>query len=176
MRKIIGKIAVFTALGLFFSFPSGAAEDIPSAFRSTGYPIPRFVSLSKDEAFVRAGPAQHYPVKWTYRRAGLPLEIILEFENWRKVRDIDGQEGWVFYSLLSGNRTGIVKDAELAPLFKKPKPDSGLAAQLQKGVIVRLDECEPGWCKAEIKTQNESLSGWLERKYIWGIYENENFD
>ncbi|MGQ0527623.1 MAG: SH3 domain-containing protein [Alphaproteobacteria bacterium] len=173
MRKILLILSVFTV----FSLPASAAEDeIPPAFRSTGYPIPRFVSLNKDEAFVRSGPAQHYPVKWVYRRAGLPVEIILEFENWRKVRDIDGHEGWVFYSLLSGNRTGIIKDADTLPMLKKPKTDSPPAAYLEKGVIVKLEECGPLWCKIKAGGEASDVTGWIQRKYIWGIYESENFD
>ncbi|MGT2466406.1 SH3 domain-containing protein [Mesorhizobium atlanticum] len=37
-----------------------------------------------------------------------PLEIYQEYGNWRRVRDWDGSTGWIYHSLLSGRRTGIV--------------------------------------------------------------------
>ena len=68
---------------------------------------------------MRGGPAKDHDVAWVYTRAGLPVEITAEFENWRRIRDSEGAEGWVFHSLLSGRRTALVapKDKdELVPL------------------------------------------------------------
>ena len=69
---------------------------------ASGLPLPRFVSLKADRVNVRIGPAKTHEVKWVYQRAGLPVEITAEFENWRRIRDADGTEGWVYHSLLSG--------------------------------------------------------------------------
>ena len=113
--------------------------------------MPRFVSLKADKVNMHIGPAKHYEVKWLYQRAGLPVEITAEFENWRRIRDSDGTEGWVYHSLLSGRRTGVVtaksKD-ELIPLYDKPDAKSvgdGAAAArrarlgeaLQRGLVPR---------------------------------------
>jgi SH3-like domain-containing protein len=78
-------------------------------FSSSGLSIPRFVSLSNSETNVRVGPGQEFPINAVYKRAGLPVEVILEYDNWRKIRDYEGAEGWVYHSLLSGKRTGIIK-------------------------------------------------------------------
>lgn len=75
---------------------------------SSGLPVPRFVSLKSDSVNVRQGPSRDQAVIWRYVRAGMPVEITQEFENWRRIRDFEGGEGWVFHSLLSGTRTAIV--------------------------------------------------------------------
>ena len=83
-----------------------AAKD--SATTTSGLPIPRYVSLKSDHVNVRAGPTKDNDVAWVYTRAGLPVEITAEFENWRRVRDSEGAEGWVYHSMLSGRRTAVV--------------------------------------------------------------------
>ena len=77
----------------------------------TGLPVPRFVSLKADRINVRSGPSRDQDVQWVYTRAGMPVEITAEFENWRRIRDWQGAEGWVYHSLLSGKRTGVVVPA-----------------------------------------------------------------
>ena len=74
----------------------------------TNLPVPRYVSLKSDHVNVRAGPTKDNDVAWVYTRSGLPVEITAEFENWRRVRDSEGAEGWVYHSLLSGRRTAVV--------------------------------------------------------------------
>ena len=118
-----------------------AAKDSPTA--TSGLPIPRYVSLKSDHVNVRAGPTKDNDVAWTYTRAGLPVEITAEFENWRRVRDSEGSEGWVYHSMLSGRRTAVVtmksKD-ELAPIYDRADPASAIVAKLQAGVVAQEGE------------------------------------
>ena len=72
----------------------------------SGLPVPRFVSLKSDRVNVRSGPNKDQDVRWVYTRAGMPVEVTAEFENWRRIRDWEGAEGWVYHSLLSGKRIG----------------------------------------------------------------------
>ncbi len=86
--------------------------------------MPRFVSLKSDKVNVRAGPTKDHDVTWVYTRSGLPVEITAEFENWRRIRDWEGAEGWVYHSLLSGRRTALVAPSrkakdELLPLLRQ---------------------------------------------------------
>ncbi len=121
------KIAFFLVFMSLFVSPVLAQEaaDVPAAsgteapkagnISSSGLPIPRFVTLASEKVFVRTGPALRYPIKWVYQRSNLPVEIVQEFDTWRKIRDMDGDDGWVHQSLLSGDRYGIVKgEANLA--------------------------------------------------------------
>ena len=103
----------------------------------SGLPVPRFVSLKSDHVNVRGGPNKDHDVAWVYTRPGLPVEITAEYENWRRIRDSDGAEGWVYHSLLSGKRTAVVsmksKD-ELAPIYDSADQTSAVAARRRSAV------------------------------------------
>ncbi len=156
------------------------AQEIPldkkEVFSSSGFPIPRFVSLSKQVTNVRAGPGQQYPIKWVYRKKGLPVEIILEYDHWRKIRDYEGSIGWVYKTLLSGHRTAFVVGRDVVRAYNKnpsryPKK-ARVVMVLEPLSLVHVKMCKNDVCF--IKVSN--LSGWIERKSLWGVYETENFD
>ena len=95
----------------------------------SGLPVPRFVSLKSDRVNVRAGPNKDQEVRWVYTRAGMPVEITAEFENWRRIRDWEGAEGWVYHSLLSGKRTAVVVPKlknDLVPLYESADTKSAV--------------------------------------------------
>ena len=146
-----------------------AQDDI---YHSSGLEIPRYASLKKNKVFARTGPALRYPIKWVYKRAGLPVEIVQEFDTWRKIRDFDGEEGWVHQSLISGRRTGLVVQEGQIPLYKKPEIDARKLALLEQNAVVKLKACAESWCQIEV----QGFSGFLQRKAIWGVYEDEKFD
>ena len=160
-------LAIFMVLGTGRVYAQG-----PEAFNNTGLPIPRFVSLRSDKVFVRSGPALRYPIKWVFVRENMPVEITQEFDTWRKIRGIDGEEGWIHQSLLSGERYGVVQGEEGAMLLRKADNASKPVALLEKDVIVHLEGCQNMWCKAEAG----SFKGWIERKLLWGVYQQEELD
>jgi SH3-like domain-containing protein len=146
-----------------------------TAVTTSGLPVPRYVSLKSDHVNVRAGPTKDNDVSWVYTRAGLPVEITAEFENWRRVRDSEGAEGWVYHSLLSGRRTAVVtmktKD-ELAPLYDSADPRSGVAARLQAGVVAQVRKSGSGWCHVS----GNGFDGWIQQERLWGVYADEKVD
>ncbi len=134
-------------------------------------PLPRFASLDSGEANLRAGPGKDYPILWVYQRKGLPVEIIQEFDTWRRIRDRDGTVGWVQQNLLSGKRTGLIIDQQRTLLAE---PGSGDAvARLEPGVVARVEECRSDdWCRLEV----QGYKGWLTRDEFWGAYPDEAFE
>ena len=106
----------------------------------------------------------------------MPVEIIQEFENWRKVRDEDGGEGWIHQSLLSGERTVIIRETEdrkeLVPLWDGHSKGARMLARLEPQVIAHVDKCTHNWCRIE----TGGYRGWVERNYLWGIYDNEDLN
>jgi SH3-like domain-containing protein len=146
-----------------------------AAGQASGLPVPRFVSLKADKVNMHVGPAKNYEVKWLYQRAGLPVEVTAEFENWRRIRDSDGTEGWVYHSLLSGRRTGIVnakvKDRLIA-LHDRPDEKSPLAAELQPGVVASVKRCQDHWCRVF----GQGFDGWVAQERLWGVYPDEKVD
>jgi SH3-like domain-containing protein len=141
----------------------------------SGLPVPRFVSLKADKVNMHIGPAKTYDVKWLYQRAGLPVEITAESDNWRRIRDSDGAEGWVYHSLLAGKRTGMVTTkaaGELVPIYEKADAQSGVVAKLERGVIGTVKRCSDTWCYFAGK----GFEGWIQEVRLWGVYPNEKVD
>ena len=141
----------------------------------TKLPLPRFASLKTDRVNLREGPSKDHATKWVYERAGLPVEIIAEFEIWRRVRDSEGVEGWVLHSLLSGRRTALVtpnKKGQNSPIYRRPSESSDLAATLQAGVIVNIRSCDGTWCLVD----GEGFKGHIQQVKLWGVYPNEKIE
>jgi SH3-like domain-containing protein len=171
---IVGCIRVALAAPLAFALLGGAVRagnDAPTS----GLPVPRFVSLKTDRVNVRGGPDKDHDVAWIYTRVGLPVEITAEFENWRRIRDSDGTEGWVYHSLLSGKRTATVQlkaKTDLAPIYAKPDAKSAVTAQLQVGVLGAIKHCTGTWCEVT----GDSFDGWIPQNELWGVYPNEKIE
>src|SRR5690242_1610810 len=157
-----GRVVVLSAGLLGASLSAGfAAKDAAPA--ASGLPVPRYVSLKSDHVNVRAGPTKDNDVAWVYTRSGLPVEITAEFENWRRVRDSEGAEGWVYHSLLSGRRTAVItmknKD-DLAALYERADSTSAVTARLQVGVLAQVKHCGAGWCHVI----GNGFDGWIEQQ------------
>jgi SH3-like domain-containing protein len=142
----------------------------------TGLPVPRFVSLKSDEVNVRRGPAWDQGIAWVFRRAGLPVEVIAEFDVWRQVRDSEGGTGWVVGTLLSGRRTVLI-----APWKQKGAPvdlhsaasrTSTISARLAPGVLGDVADCDGQWCRITAG----SVSGYMAQDLVWGAYPGEKID
>ena len=171
-RFCLAVLLAGSALGASTGSGFSAKDSVPTA---SGLPVPRYVSLKSDHVNVRAGPTKDNDVAWVYTRSGLPVEITAEFENWRRVRDSEGAEGWVYHSLLSGRRTAVItmknKD-DLASLYDRADPASPVVARLQAGVVAQVKHCAAGWCHVA----GNGFDGWIEQQRLWGVYAGENVD
>ena len=160
---------------MVFAASLGVAQAEVATGAVSGLPVPRFVSLKADKVNMHIGPAKTYEVKWLYQRAGLPVEVTAEFENWRRIRDAEGTEGWVYHSLLSGRRTGVVtgkdKDALIA-VYGSPDKEARVVAQLEPGVQSAVKRCRDGWCQIA----GRGFEGWIPQVRLWGVYPNEKVD
>ncbi len=144
------------------------AAAVGGAPSSTGLAVPRYVSLRSDEVNLRTGPGVRYPVDWVLQRRHMPVEILAEFENWRKIRDFQGTEGWVHESMLSGRRYAIVTGA-VRSLHREPNPAAPAVARLEPGVVAEILDCQKDWCRLD----SDGFKGWLTRAEFWGVYPNE---
>lgn len=149
----------------------GAALRAQSVGSETNLPIPRFVSLRSNEVNLRTGPGTNYPVDWVFVRRGLPVEVVAEFDVWRKIRDWQGTVGWVHQSMLAGQRTALVSGAERV-LRRSPEGDGLPVARLTPGVVGEIAECEADWCRLEV----HGYDGWLKRDEFWGVYPQERLE
>jgi SH3-like domain-containing protein len=143
-----------------------------SAGNKVNLPIPRFVSVKSSEVNVRAGPNYRYPIKWVFVKKGEPVEVIAEFEQWRKIRDKQGDEGWVHETMLSGRRYVIIIGDKPLIVYQKADLNSKPIFQVEPDVRSDLLECSKEWCRIQA-SQNK---GWIERKNLWGVYSNEEIE
>jgi len=141
----------------------------------SGLPIPRFVSLKAEKVNVRRGPSSDHPVAWVFQRKGLPVEIVAEFETWRRVRDSDGEEGWILQNMLSGKRTAVIapwKQGQVVPLQNAPRSGAGAVAQVGAGVVAEVEGCDGQWCELTAG----GYDGYVEQTQLWGVYPGEKVD
>lgn len=122
-----------------------------------------FVSLRSNEVNLRSGPGNEYPIKFVYQIKNIPLKVLGEYENWYRVQDKDGDEGWLNKNLTTKRRTLIVINGTQL-MYKKNNTKSNPIFRLEENVIVKMDKCNNHWCKVEANNR----TGWLESKNVWG--------
>lgn len=132
--------------------------------RAEGPVLPRFASLAAPKVYLRRGPAFGDRILWIYHRKGLPVEIVDQYDVWRRVRMPDGAVGWVHHAMLSSTRTVVVVGLAKAAIRNGPGPTAKLIAMAEPGVIARLDRCQGPVCDVRVSGMN----GWIERAALWG--------
>lgn len=151
--------------------PAATGIAAPSRGPVTGLPLPRFVSMKAGEGNARRGPGTTHRVDWVFRHRDMPLMVTAEFEHWRRVQDADGAGGWMHFALLSGVRTVLVQ-AEMTALHVQPDPRAPVVAYLERGVVARVRQCRPEWCRLTV----EGRRGWAQRSGLWGVFAHETID
>jgi len=146
----------------FAAFVAAAAAADPEGS------LPRFTSLKADEVNVRTGPGTRYPIAWVFVREGLPVEVIAEYELWRRIVDVDGAEGWIHRGMLSDRRSAIVVGGAQT-FYRRPDAEARVVLRAESGVLGRLFDCREGWCEMQIA----GLKGWTRRDHLWGVYPGE---
>ena len=160
LSRCAGLVLLVALLAGLAGQPGQAAQDLP-----------HFASLRADRVNVRTGPGVRYPIAWVFVRQGLPVEITAAFELWRKIRDIDGEEGWIHTSLLSRERAAIIT-GEVRPLYRDPDAASLPVALAEPGVMGRVLRCREAWCELAIGR----IRGWTQRTSLWGVYPDEEIE
>jgi SH3-like domain-containing protein len=164
--------------------PLSAAPEAPSGpvGKATGLPIPRYASLKTDRVNLREGPSKDNRTAWVFQRAGLPVEIVAEYETWRRIRDSEGTEGWVLHSLLSGRRTALImpwakNGAEPLPLYERGDEGAPVVARLQTNVIASVKQCANAWCRISVVPPgSREIAGFIKQDRLWGVYPNEKVE
>lgn len=123
----------------------------------------RFVSLKSSEINMRVGPGIEYPINWVFMASNLPMQLVAEFGQWRKLRFIDNTEGWVHKNMISYKNTAIVV-SNIAVLYKY-ESKSQPVARIEKNVIVRVLKHHKNWVKVSVCR----LTGWMLKDDLWGV-------
>ena len=181
MRRLIPRAAaLLVAISLGLHAPPAPAQEEGSPARPgdalpegpvgpvTKLPLPRYVTLKGSEGNARRGPGLTHRIDWVFRRAGMPLRVTAEYENWRRVEDQDGLGGWIHYSLLSGSRSALVT---VPMLDLRAAPDAGaqVLVQAEAGVVGRILACAHDWCRIEVG----QVRAWAPATALWGVDPGE---
>jgi len=142
------------------------------AVNPSGLPLPRFVSLKSEETNIRTGPGTRYPIQWVYHRAHMPVEVVDEFDTWRKIRDKDGTSGWVHHTMLSGKRYAMITGKEPRIMRIDASDTAKPLFKVAPTVFGALTECAPAWCRVQVSGRK----AWIQKDYLWGVYMQEVFD
>ena len=178
---LIRRLLLGALIGLMFAALDAANSSVWAQKSPSGLSLPRFASLKSDKVNVRKGPGKEYPIDWVFRRVGLPVEIIKEYEHWRQIRDFQGSVGWVFHALLSGRRTMVVlpweinknkeaqKQPKMTPIYDSASRSSNVLVKVEPGVIGGVFKCDRKWCNVSVM----NYRGWILQKTLWGVYAPE---
>lgn len=162
-EKVLLTAVVFSTVTFAFTPQTAKAADLP-----------RFVSTKSNEVNLRTGPDTKYPIEWVYKKSGLPLEVVQELGNWRKVKDWDGTTGWIIKSGLSSKRRSF-RALGKAPLRRGESEDSVVFAEIGAGAVGKILQCPVtnlSTCRVEI----QGYQGWVDKGDIWGVYAQESVD
>jgi SH3-like domain-containing protein len=121
------------------------------------------VSVKGHALNMREGPGTHTPVLWELKK-GYPLQITQRKGNWVKVRDFEGDTGWVVRSLTGSTPHHIVK-SKVANIRSGPGTQHRVVGKASYGDLVRTREKRADWVRVE---QEEGVGGWIAKQLLWG--------
>lgn len=178
LRASVAALALATLALSAAVVPVAAQQQDPKVGPATGLPLPRFVSTRSDPINVRVGPGTRYNIAWVFKKPNLPVEIIQEFDVWRKIRYVDGEEGWIHQNLLSGARTALARpfgSGGRTALYARPEDGAPVRAWLSSDYLVDVDNCDGAWCKVTTPAgkTGKSYTGYVVQFELWGVYPGE---
>lgn len=165
-------VSCLLAMPAFAAPAATPAKETKDVTNNSGLPIPRFAALKSAEVNVRTGPGSRYPIQWVYRRDQMPVEVIEEYDLWRKIRDVEGGTGWVHKTMLGGTRTIMVRGKKMVIVRREPDEKGKPILKAEPMVIAKLVECEKFWCRIQV----QGRKGWLEKANIFGVYAKDVFE
>ena len=96
---------------------------------------------------------------------GMPVEVVLTYNEWVKIRDAGGDLSWVEAKQLSNRRTLVVNVAT-AKIRASADENSMVVMIAERGVLLELaDPVASGWVRVK---HHDGLSGFIKATDIWG--------
>ena len=150
---------------------AAVAQDIIPSPAKDAPSLPRFVSLRSQPVNARSGPGVRYPIEWVYMQKSAPIEVIAEFEDWRRVRDWQNSETWIKYQMLSAKRYARINTPGENNLYAKDNTKSEIIARVEDGAVGEIKKCPANndFCLLAF----DQIEGWMPKQNIYGIYKDE---
>ena len=122
-----------------------------------------FVSIKGNQVNIRQAPSTQSDVTWELTK-GYPMQVTQKRGNWFKVKDFEGELGWVYQPLTHKQAHYIVK-APKANMRTGPGTQYRKVASLQQHDLLQTMEKKNGWVRG--KASNGQI-GWISKKLLWG--------
>jgi SH3-like domain-containing protein len=165
---VISGVLALAAGALGAGLPAANAQPAPPDRPTpSGFAVPRYVSLKFDKVNARAGPSDDHRLLWVYRVRSLPVQVVAETAEWRRVCDPDGQLAWVHKRTTDGRRTVMNTTRDVVPMRSHPRDNARIAALLKPRALASLVRCENGWCRIKA----DDAGGWVREGQLWGTAE-----
>ena len=148
-----------------FALVAGAAPALAERSTPSGLPVPRYVSLKFSEVNARAGPGDDHRLLWTYHIKGLPVQVVAETAEWRRICDPEHGLAWVHGRTVDGRRTVLQTLAQALPIRAQPRDNGGVRGYLAPRSLANLDRCKGGWCRLSV----DGVEGWVPEVALWGV-------
>lgn len=130
----------------------------------------RFVAMRADKVNARSGPNTRYPIEWIYQQQNYPVEIIAEYEQWRKIRDYDGTITWVKKNFLTNTRYALITEPGENNIYDKDSINADVIAKAENGVVAKIKRCNQSFCYLIFEND---IEGWMPRNNLYGIKKGE---
>ena len=121
-----------------------------------------YVSVKKDAVNIRTGPSTKDKVIWQVFE-GYPLQVKKRQGKWANTVDYEGDEGWIYETLITNKKTVIVS-VETANMRSGPSTEDAVVATVKKGVVFVPLEMNGDWMKVRYKNE---LTGWMYNSLVW---------
>lgn len=154
----------FALIGVTLALLAGPARAEGPKITPSGLEVPRYVSLKYAEVNARNGPDEAHRLLWIYHAKGLPVQVVAETREWRRICDPEGGLAWVHKRTTDGRRSAMRVLPTNLPLLGAPKAGAKVSAYLKGRSVAQLDKCEKGWCKLRA----DGSAGWAQESDIWG--------
>jgi SH3-like domain-containing protein len=169
MRRKAARAGLLTAALLLLVACDGArARDRRDPTTPSGFAVPRWLILKFDEVNARSGPSEDNRVLWTYRTRGLPVQVVAETKEWRRICDPDGGLVWVKKGQVDGHRNVMRARPSPLELRRSPKPGAVVEAYLKSRSLAELVGCKDGWCKVKAG----KVAAWAPAQELWGVADD----
>lgn len=131
--------------------------------------LAEMVAVDGDKVNLRSGPGIKYKVQWELGN-GYPLQIIERKGTWLKVKDFEGDQGWVSKNSTTSRSHMIVKanknSSKRINLRSRPNTKSSVVAMAHYGVVFRVLEKKNDWVKVR---HEKGVEGWISKSFLWGF-------
>lgn len=155
---------LLTAVAAIFALGGCTRQGEQQCDTPSRLPVPRFVALEYNTINARNGPGEDHRILWTWRAKGMPVEVIAETADWRRVRGPDGSVAWVHKRGLDGSLMVMrVKPTPVA-LLAEPKAGAKVTAWLRPNAVATLEKSEGEWRRVKASGRG----GWVPAAEVWG--------